>query len=224
MTSSTLHRCVYLCLVASSVFIGQVGGASDSADILMGRIHWLEELGGNAILPRQTGNPLPNVPPQCTATCNPVNTVLAAGCPISQCCQASFATGYYNCFLCVEGALGINDFTVAQGIVDNLVTTCASRGFAIPKLTFPGQNPDRPLSTAIATTASIRSTTSQVGVTTAVSTTSTQITQSTVTQSSISPTTPAPVATTTTSAGRRNSVGCLLFIFGVLTAMVAWPE
>ncbi|KAF8164899.1 hypothetical protein B0H34DRAFT_648979 [Crassisporium funariophilum] len=96
---------------------------------------------------RQTAA-IPGVPAQCKSDCDPVNTILATGgCPPAQCCLSSFETGYFNCFGCVAQSINFTDFSAPQSVIDTLFVLCAQRGFTLPKLTFPGQNPNRTLST-----------------------------------------------------------------------------
>ncbi|KAF9458000.1 hypothetical protein BDZ94DRAFT_1325830 [Collybia nuda] len=93
-------------------------------------------------------NPLPVVPAQCKTTCDPVNSLIFSNtCPVSQCCTPSFEMAYFNCIICVGGVANLEDYSAPQNILDRILSDCATRGRALPKLTFPGQNPDRPLST-----------------------------------------------------------------------------
>ncbi|KAG2345039.1 hypothetical protein BDR05DRAFT_145573 [Suillus weaverae] len=89
-----------------------------------------------------------SVPSQCTSTCDPVQSELNSGCPITACCTQSFETSYYNCLLCVGTAYNATDYTQAQADVDNLYVSCVDYGYSLQELTFPGQNPSRTLSTS----------------------------------------------------------------------------
>ncbi|KAG1767735.1 hypothetical protein EV702DRAFT_747849 [Suillus placidus] len=89
-----------------------------------------------------------SVPSQCTPTCDPVQSELNSGCPITACCTQSFETSYYNCLLCVGTAYNATDYTQAQADVDQLYVSCYGYGYSLQELTFPGQNPSRTLSTS----------------------------------------------------------------------------
>lgn len=92
-------------------------------------------------------------PPQCASTCDPVATI-APTCPSepSQCCTQLFQSGYFNCLMCVGLADNVTaaGFAVAQQSVDNFTVECSELGFSLPKLTLPGQNVNRTLSTVSA--------------------------------------------------------------------------
>ncbi|KIM42931.1 hypothetical protein M413DRAFT_26892 [Hebeloma cylindrosporum] len=161
---------------------------------------------------RQTGGGtgIPQVPSQCQSICNPVNTVISAGCTPSSCCQASFEMAYFNCFLCVGQASGLTDYTEIQTVLDEVVNECALIGNDLPKLTFPGQNPNRTLS-AVPNLPSSTGTasTSRVSQTTV---TSVNITpapyQSTV--SAIPTTSNTPSTSSVSSLGVRSAQGGML--------------
>ncbi|KAF5371964.1 hypothetical protein D9615_008064 [Tricholomella constricta] len=82
---------------------------------------------------------LPNVPQQCKADCDPVNTIIANQCAPKECCTATFETQYYNCLLCVGNSLNITDYTAPQDTLDLFQQQCARNGLPIPTLTLPGQ-------------------------------------------------------------------------------------
>ncbi|KAF8898145.1 hypothetical protein CPB84DRAFT_1780975 [Gymnopilus junonius] len=163
---------------------------------------------------RQTGTTsVPDVPPGCETTCDPVNSVLSAGCTVSTCCQSTFEMEYFNCFECVANALNVTDFSVPQEDLDALVDACAALSLALPKLTFPGQNPNRTISSVASSASSTASSgspspTAQITVsnpaqTSLFSTSSTsQLAQSTVTSipSNTSPVSPSPSTSTTSNA------------------------
>ncbi|KAF5322794.1 hypothetical protein D9619_001175 [Psilocybe cf. subviscida] len=99
----------------------------------------------------------PTVPSQCQNDCTP--TVLAIldsnQCSIVTCCSTTFNTGFFNCAKCVGQASSTSNFTIIQETLDMLHNQCASVGISLPKLTFPGQNPNRQLS-SVASVASTR--------------------------------------------------------------------
>ncbi|KAF9005185.1 hypothetical protein BDQ17DRAFT_1541167 [Cyathus striatus] len=89
---------------------------------------------------------IPNVPAVCKSTCDPITTIIASNdCTPSTCCTSQFETGYFDCFQCVGQTFNVTDYTDAQQILDDLVVECTQLGLVIPKLTFPGQDPNRPL-------------------------------------------------------------------------------
>ncbi|KAF8164900.1 hypothetical protein B0H34DRAFT_670879 [Crassisporium funariophilum] len=97
---------------------------------------------------RQTPNHnnIPDLPAECRLLCNPVNAILNAGsCSPDVCCLAGFEKSYFDCFGCIAEVTNVTDLTYPQQLVDTLVSTCASMGMSIPILTYPGQNPDRPV-------------------------------------------------------------------------------
>ncbi|KAK0498284.1 hypothetical protein EDD18DRAFT_1157060 [Armillaria luteobubalina] len=69
-------------------------------------------------------------------------------CTPAQCCTSSFENNYVSCIECVGSAANVTDFSQFQTIVDQLVVLCSANGIAIPKVTFPGQDPNRQLSTS----------------------------------------------------------------------------
>ncbi|KAF9004713.1 hypothetical protein BDQ17DRAFT_1424556 [Cyathus striatus] len=117
----------------------------------------------------------PDVPAECQSVCDPVNSDIANGCTFAACCTSQFETGYFNCFQCVGQSINFTDFTAPQQLIDGLLEECGQHGFAIPKLTFPGQNPDRSLTTlpisgsTMATTSNIPSTVMSAATSTIIS-------------------------------------------------------
>ncbi|KAJ6627334.1 hypothetical protein B0H10DRAFT_1993977 [Mycena sp. CBHHK59/15] len=92
---------------------------------------------------------LSNVPAACKADCDPFTPFLqGVSCPIAQCCTTLFEAAYFNCFKCVGTATNA-DFSIAQQYVDVVTTSCFIEGITLPELTFPGQNPNRTLATAL---------------------------------------------------------------------------
>jgi len=94
---------------------------------------------------------LSSVPSQCEPDCDPINDQIQASCTTSKCCTANFETGYFTCLKCVGTAIKIEDYSSAQNVLDTLFKQCAAQGVILPKLTLPGQDPDRPMPTDHAT-------------------------------------------------------------------------
>ncbi|KAF8814425.1 hypothetical protein BYT27DRAFT_7082269 [Phlegmacium glaucopus] len=96
---------------------------------------------------RQTTSINVQVPPECESTCSPVISFITANnCPPLQCCSSSFETSYSACIMCLANALNMTDYSTAQSLVDTLYEQCLNNGIQLPVLTYPGQNPNRPLS------------------------------------------------------------------------------
>jgi len=133
-------------------------------------------------------------PPQCATICNPVTNAITSistsSCSPSVCCTDSFETSFFNCFTCVYAAANLTDFTEIQSTLDELYNTCAINGTKIPELTFPGQNPNRPLSSVVSP----------------ISTATTSSTSESITQSTFSPSTSSTPATTTPSQSTVTNV------------------
>ncbi|KAJ7499419.1 hypothetical protein FB451DRAFT_1549047 [Mycena latifolia] len=175
-------------------------------------------------------NDIPNVPPQCTSTCDPVTTILETkSCPPATCCMGLFQSDYFNCLECVgvaENATA-SDFAQAQALVDGLTVACSIEGFPLPELTLPGQNPNRTLATLSGSQTSMKATQSQITITALSATASSvspspTISQKTVTalptSDSVPSSTPAPAPTTTTGAAVQHNVR---FSTGLLCLIVA---
>ncbi|KAK0467823.1 uncharacterized protein EV420DRAFT_1473649 [Desarmillaria tabescens] len=96
------------------------------------------------IVGRQTSN----IPSQCQTPCTAASALVNANCTPAQCCTSSFENNYVSCIECVGSAANITDYSSFQTIVDELVVQCSIQGIAIPKVTFPGQDENRPLSTS----------------------------------------------------------------------------
>ncbi|KAF9476470.1 hypothetical protein BDN70DRAFT_882369 [Pholiota conissans] len=108
---------------------------------------WLiTDIGDRTLLESRQVGTLPAPPPQCANVCTPVANILNVGCTPTSCCASSFVNGFFNCYTCVGNATDVTDYTTIQQNLDSLVVECTSLGFTEPKLTFPGQNPNRPLS------------------------------------------------------------------------------
>ncbi|KAJ7067886.1 hypothetical protein C8F01DRAFT_1246445 [Mycena amicta] len=178
------------------------------------------------VLSGRQNSGVPEVPPECAATCNPINGILETGtCDPAQCCTPLFESGYFNCLLCVGKAdnATTSDFAQAQSLVDNLIVACSKLGFVIPDLTLPGQNSSRIIPTASAGSAgSALPRSSQIIVTalpsTIASSTHSQVTISTLPSSVQLPGSTASLPPTTTGggvkAGRPRIVAYLLMIGG----------
>lgn len=140
---------------------------------------------------------------------------------------------YYNCFACVATTINLTDYTEPQSIIDGryfplyvkrrlgcswhifieLYDDCASLGFQIPVLTFPGQNPNRVLSSVVIpsqTTVSILSLPSTVQTTVSAPLPTSSSGQTTVGTLPVTPANTSPVATnppsTTSSSSGIGSV------------------
>ncbi|CAK5263037.1 unnamed protein product [Mycena citricolor] len=93
---------------------------------------------------------LTEIPTTCQAGCAPFGPFLTgASCSVTQCCLSAFQKGYFNCFTCAGTAVNATDYTLAQEYVDVLTTSCIGEGMALPVLTFPGQDQNRALATAL---------------------------------------------------------------------------
>jgi len=88
------------------------------------------------------------IPSQCQTPCSAANALIGANCTQPQCCTSGFENDYVSCIDCVGSAANITDYTVPQTTVDELVVSCSLKGIVIPKVTFPGQDPNRQLATS----------------------------------------------------------------------------
>ncbi|KAK0242243.1 hypothetical protein EDD85DRAFT_810557 [Armillaria nabsnona] len=88
------------------------------------------------------------IPSQCQTSCSAASDLVNADCTPTQCCTSSFENNYVSCIECVGSAANLTDYSQFQTIVDQLVVLCSANGIAIPKITFPGQDPNRQLSTS----------------------------------------------------------------------------
>ncbi|KIJ30200.1 hypothetical protein M422DRAFT_53876 [Sphaerobolus stellatus SS14] len=171
----------------------------------------------------------PSVPPECQGNCTmPLNTEQTCGNPPQPNCLCSvdLENSYFDCLLCLGQVLNTTDYTSSQGIIDQLTTECDDFGIPLEKLTFPGQDPDRTLSTSTAnatsTSASQGSQTAQASTTPPLQTVPTSLPPRTGTSTS-------PQSTQTTKsngalgANPRNglgvvSLGCFV---GLMFAYIA---
>lgn len=200
-------------LAAAVLASAPVARAHSLGDVLQLNLVRARSLGYSLLDVRQTGNP--NLPPQCQSTCNPVLSAINSNCPRSQCCTASFEQQLFDCFTCLANAASSSNFTTAQATVDELYDACATLGVSLPVLTFPGENPNRPLSsvsgsafsTASSTSSSFTSSTSHISQTTISSLASPipTISQSTVT--ALPSSTPLPAAPSTSRSSARKPEG-----------------
>ncbi|KAF9033089.1 hypothetical protein BDZ89DRAFT_1158386 [Hymenopellis radicata] len=90
-----------------------------------------------------------DVPPECQASCAVADPLTDGTCTLDVCCTSDFANSYVECIECVGNKVGATDYTNFQGILDSLKVQCDAENLPIPKLTFPGQDPDRPLSSIV---------------------------------------------------------------------------
>ncbi|KAG7096482.1 hypothetical protein E1B28_003912 [Marasmius oreades] len=101
-----------------------------------------------SVFPRQS-----DLPPECQPTCTTsvATFVENSNCPnndIAQCCTVQFEQGVADCYLCLGKSINSMAFGQAQMNIDGLVKTCVQSGFMMTKITLPGQDPNRPLTTA----------------------------------------------------------------------------
>ncbi|KAF8716382.1 hypothetical protein AX14_012370, partial [Amanita brunnescens Koide BX004] len=137
---------------------------------------------------------------QCESPCSSVDQFVGPNAPDTctpqACCTADFEQAYLNCFTCIGTAENITDYSQYQSSLDNLTSACLEEGINVPKLTFPGQNPNRSLPTPSSTLAS----SSATGVP------GTTMTSTTTPGTTILPTT-GVVATTTPSPTTVRNIG-----------------
>ncbi|KAF8169490.1 hypothetical protein BJ912DRAFT_999569 [Pholiota molesta] len=164
---------------------------------------------------RQTGTGTLPTPPQCVTNCTSIANELSVGCTVATCCTAGFMNGFFSCFICAGQAENLTDYTMIQQTLDSFNEECASEGVSsLPKLTFPGQNPNRPLSSVPSSGAATPPATLAPGLPISTGLPGNATGQSTVTAisttplspqntiSSASTSTPAPPSTTTSSGAR----------------------
>ncbi|KAJ7666523.1 hypothetical protein B0H17DRAFT_1089568 [Mycena rosella] len=171
-----------------------------------------------------------DVPPQCTSTCDPVISILEGqSCAPSLCCTTLFQHDYFLCLNCTGTAENATtaDFAMAQSLVDALTVVCSKAGFPLPELTFPGQNPNRTLSTLSGSQTSAKQ--SQITVSVPPSTLPPTSTHSQITITNLPSTTPTnPSATFSfTTLGPTTSTGAAVhhtvtFGMGLLSLVVGW--
>ncbi|KAK0206045.1 hypothetical protein DFS33DRAFT_552844 [Desarmillaria ectypa] len=120
-----------------------------------------------------------NIPSQCQTPCSAASALINANCSPAQCCTTDFENNYVTCVECIGSVANVMDYSQYQIVVDEFVIQCSINGIAIPKVTLPGQNENRPLSTsAIASSISSAASGTSDG-------SSTPISQSTISQTSV---------------------------------------
>ncbi|KIJ70612.1 hypothetical protein HYDPIDRAFT_23703 [Hydnomerulius pinastri MD-312] len=187
---------------------------------LVNRVHPVSDLSirGEGVGRRQTASG--TVPAACTSICDPVNTEVNDGCPVTACCSDSFETAYYDCLQCVGSALNATDYTTAQDYLNTLWITCEDMGYDLPELSLPGQQPSGSSSSSTTPAAAPVPGTTAAGTGGAEPTVFPSASAGTATTSS------APATTTTpTSAGVRIRVGNawgVLVGAGVLGLVGVW--
>ncbi|KIL67401.1 hypothetical protein M378DRAFT_159824 [Amanita muscaria Koide BX008] len=128
-------------------------------------------------------------------------------CTPQACCTSTFEQDYLACFTCIGKAQNNTDYTSYQTQLDQFTAACDASGISVPKLTFPGQDPNRALpsltlGTLPASTTRTTATNSPGGSTTSV----VQTTITTLPTIATSPTTITTLPTTTASnSGKKNA-------------------
>ncbi|KAF8963431.1 hypothetical protein BDZ97DRAFT_1028278 [Flammula alnicola] len=112
----------------STAFLHLVGAGMmavrvTEAGVIPGMIARINLRAEGSLESRQTGTN-PAGPPQCETQCDPITSVVAAGCQISTCCQASFEMGYFNCLECVGQAFNLTDYSPDQLALDGKAHQC----------------------------------------------------------------------------------------------------
>jgi len=134
----------------TTLFALVVGGTKVIQPAAAGVLTGLTLVNLDAFQRRQATGSGIQVPAQCAAICNPINSILTSDqCSPSQCCLASFENSYFNCLSCVGVSANVTDYGEPQSIIDTLYDDCASLGIQLPVLTFPGQNSNRALSSVV---------------------------------------------------------------------------
>ncbi|PFH50574.1 hypothetical protein AMATHDRAFT_3856 [Amanita thiersii Skay4041] len=94
-------------------------------------------------------------PPDCEMTCQPVTPFVGPTatmqCTEETCCTSAFVMSYFNCFICAgqEANFTAANYQLYQTILDELTADCHAFGKDVPKQTFPGQDPNRPIPTVV---------------------------------------------------------------------------
>ncbi|KAK7471214.1 hypothetical protein VKT23_002623 [Stygiomarasmius scandens] len=152
-----------------------------------------------------------NIPPACTDTCGTAPQQVQS-CTPDTCCNNQFDTTLSNCYRCVGSAMNISDYSLPQQILDQLFNICAAAGSPVDEQTLPGQDPNRPLSSAPpvpSSTSSQDSTavSSSPSLSSGSSTVRSVSSQSTVVSSPTSSSTPRSPVTETSSIVETTSSG-----------------
>ncbi|KAK0242242.1 hypothetical protein EDD85DRAFT_946385 [Armillaria nabsnona] len=166
------------------------------------------------------------IPSQCQTPCSAANALISANCTQPQCCTSGFENDYVSCENCIGSAENSTDYSLPQRTVDELVVLCSLGGIVIPKVTFPGQDPNRQL----ATSAILSSTSGAASGTGGGSSTPTSIAPASlasVTERSSAPasasTTPAASGTAPAPAGTADSaVAMESEILWIVPALIAF--
>lgn len=168
------------------------------------------------------------IPSQCQTPCSAADALISANCTQPQCCTSEFESNYVSCIDCVGNANNITDYTLPQTTVDELVVSCSLKGIVIPKVTFPGQNPNRQLATSAVASSASRAVS---GTGSSSSTLTSQSTITSIAPGSSTPVTegssaPASATTTPASTGTADSVVAMesgiLWIVPALVAFFFW--
>ncbi|KAF8505029.1 hypothetical protein BU17DRAFT_71549 [Hysterangium stoloniferum] len=90
------------------------------------------------------------IPTECQGNCSsPVSLLQTCAPPIGSClCTPTFQTGLFNCYICLGGVQRATDYDQAQRDLDLITTSCDAFSLPLPKLTLPGEDPNRIISTA----------------------------------------------------------------------------
>ncbi|KAK0231294.1 hypothetical protein IW262DRAFT_1343357 [Armillaria fumosa] len=156
------------------------------------------------------------IPSQCQTPCSAADALISANCTQPQCCTSEFESNYVSCIECVGNAANITDYTLPQTTVDELVVSCSLKGIVIPKVTFPGQNPNRQLATSAVASSTSRAVsgtgsgsntlTSQSTITSIAPASSTPVTEGSI----------APTSATTTPTGTGTADSAVAIESGIL--------
>ncbi|KAF8351071.1 hypothetical protein F5887DRAFT_192067 [Amanita rubescens] len=101
---------------------------------------------GSLVIRQGQGNGTLN---QCESPCTPILSYVGSDssnkCTPQACCTTAFEKAYLKCFTCIGKAENVTNYSKYQRTLDDLTSACLSDGISVPKLTFPGQNPNRTL-------------------------------------------------------------------------------
>ncbi|KAK0191443.1 hypothetical protein F5146DRAFT_601551 [Armillaria mellea] len=177
------------------------------------------------------------IPSQCQTPCSAADALVSANCTQPQCCTSGFENDYVTCVECVGNAANITNYTLPQTTVDELVVSCSLKGIVIPKVTFPGQDPNRQLATSvIAASGTGDGSSTPTSLLTSVVTPATSqiaasissISRSTITSITPASSTPvterssAPVSTSTTPAASATADSAVAMESEILWIVSAW--
>lgn len=162
-------------------------------------------------IPRLLTRQTPSGIDQCQTPCAPIMNFIGAGqesCTPQACCTSTFEQDYLACFTCIGKAQNNIDYTSYQTQLDQFTAACDASGISVPKLTFPGQDPNRALpSLTLGTLPASTATNSPGGSTTSiVQTTITTLPTITTSPTTTSPTTITTLPTTSArNSGKKNA-------------------